>query len=461
MAQTGVARTAMAQTRGCVTAAGAAFPPDLVLSPTSRWPTTLPDETVRAVLRRPVPAGRPPAVQAMRSRPRASIVVVTYGNLVYNRLCLESVLANTHGVEYELVVVDNGSPDETPAYLRVLARLHPQVRVHCNARNLGFAAASNQGLAAATGEVLVLLNNDTIVPPGWLARLDRHLEDPAVGLVGPVTNRTGNEAQIETGYRTYGELLAFARAHQDTHDGERFDIRMVAMFCAALRRQTFEHVGPLDERFGIGLFEDDDYALRVRAAGYRVVCAEDTFVHHFGQASIGQLAASGAYGALFEANRRRFEAKWGVTWQPHQRRPNQAYGELADRIRAVARAALPTGATVLVVSKGDDDLLDLGGPRGWHFPQANDGTYAGYYPADSAAAIAHLEAMRAKGAEFLLFPSTALWWLEHYRGFREHLEARHELAVAQSETCYVFALKASGTGAGGTVAEQRQGEVRP
>ncbi|CAA9295737.1 MAG: hypothetical protein AVDCRST_MAG93-4242, partial [uncultured Chloroflexia bacterium] len=414
------------------------FPPGLVLAPTSRWPTTLPEETVRAVLTAPLTVRAGPLPRTSR---RVTIVVVTLDNLVYTRLCLESVLAYTEAPDYEIVVVDNGSLDDTPAYLRSLAEANTHVRVILNDRNCGFAAATNQGLAAATGETLVLLNNDTIVLPGWLARLVRHLDDPAVGLIGPLSNRTGNEAEIEAPYRTYGELLAFAWRHAEGTAGERADVRTLAMFCAAMRRDVYERIGLLDERFGLGMFEDDDYAMRVRAAGYRVSCAEDVFVHHFGQASIGKLAADSKYGALFHANRRRFEKKWGVRWEPHRRRPNHRYQQLAERIREVVRAALPRGANVIVVSKGDDALLDLDDRRAWHFPQTEDGEYAGHHPADCTEAITQLEALRVKGGDYLLFPETALWWLEHYVDFRRHLERWYCEAVRREDTCVIFALR--------------------
>ena len=136
----------------------------------------------------------------------------------------------------------------------------------------------------------------------------------------------------------------------------------------------------------------------MRAAGYRVVCAEDAFVHHFGEASFGELVPTGRYGELFRANKARFEEKWGVTWQPHLRRPNAWYRDLVERIRDVVDRELPPDATVLVVSNGDDELLKLGASRrGWHFPQMEDGTYAGYHPGDRAEAIAHLEALRGEG----------------------------------------------------------------
>ena len=130
----------------------------------------------------------------------------------------------------------------------------------------------------------MLLNNDTVPAGDWLPRLLTHLEDPGVGLVGPVTNRAGNEAQIETAYRTFGQYMAFAEERWRRCGDQRTEIRVATMFCAAMRREVFAQVGPLDERFEIGLFEDDDYSMRVRAAGYGVVCAEGLFLHHFGQA---------------------------------------------------------------------------------------------------------------------------------------------------------------------------------
>jgi len=117
------------------------------------------------------------------------------------------------------------------------------------------------------------------------------------------------------------------------------------------------------------------------------------------------------------------------------------YRQLVRRIREVAQTNLPPGATVVVVSRGDEAMLELGdGRRGWHFPQEHGGVYAGHYPADSAEAIVHLEELRSRGGEFLLFPETSLWWLEHYGGFRKHLEERHRLFVRKEGTCLIFAF---------------------
>ena len=250
--------------------------------------------------------------------PRASIIIVTYNNLALNKLCLASVLYNTEHLNYEVIVVDNNSSDGTPEYLRQLAAEHSHIRIILNPANHGFARANNQGIAVSTGEHFILLNNDTVVPPGWLSRLLKHLEDPRIGMVGPVTNFVGNEAKIEVTYETWAEMEKFAATWAGEHDGEVADIRMLAMFCVALRRETYELVGPLDEQFGMGMFEDDDYTERVKAAGLRVVCAADVFVHHFGQAAFKKLIERGEYAELFDENRRRFEAKWNTKWIPHK-----------------------------------------------------------------------------------------------------------------------------------------------
>jgi hypothetical protein len=300
----------------------------------------------------------------------------------------------------------------------------------------------------AAGDNLVLLNNDTLPTRGWLSGLLRHLGDPTVGLVGPVTNRAGNEAQIEVPYDTYRSLVNFARRQALRHAGEAFDIRTLTMFCLAMRRDTYERIGPLDERFEIGLFEDDDYSMRARAAGLRVLCAEDVFVHHFGQASFGKLAATGEYGPLFDANRRRWESKWARRWEPYARRPSAAYQELVQCIRRAALAVLPAGVGAIVVSHGDDALVALDGRRVWHFPRGADGGYAGHHPAGSAEAVEGLERLRAEGGQYLLLPRPAFWWLEYYVDFRRHLEASYR-RIWNDGCCMIYELGDSPLRAGG------------
>lgn len=249
--------------------------------------------------------------------PLVSVIVVTFGGLPLTRRCLESLLEGETWPRLEVLVVDNGSADGTPEHLRSLAAADPRVRVFPQNRNLGFPAANNAGLAEARGEIVLLLNNDTVVPPGMIGRLVRPLQrDPGLGLVCATTNFCGNEARVEPDYEDLDGLPRFAAARARHHSGQLFDLRVAAMYCVALRREVFQAVGPLDEAFGIGMFEDDDYSLRVRRAGWRVACAEDAYVHHVGQGSFQSLARQ-EYEALWSRNQAHYEKKWGERWKPH------------------------------------------------------------------------------------------------------------------------------------------------
>jgi GT2 family glycosyltransferase len=416
------------------------FPASMPLEPVSRRPTVLPRATVEAALDTPLPRYEGGAGAIGES---ASIVVVTHDNLAFTRLCLRSVLANS-GEGIELIVVDNGSSDGTPSYLARLAERDARVRVLLNGTNAGFAPACNQGLGLATGDHLILLNNDTLVAPGWLAGLRRHLAEPGVGLVGPVTNRIGNEAEIDADYATWGEFLAAAARRAGEHAGEWLEIGTPAMFCLAMRRQTFLRLGPLDEGYEIGLLEDDDYAERGRRAGYELRCADDVLVHHFGEASFGRLVAGGEYRRILEANQQRYAEKWGRPWQPYGRRPNPRYEREAEQVREAVKETVPSGSTVLVISRGDERLLQLNGRRAQHFPQTADGAWAGHHPADSGEAVEHLESLRERGAEFLVIPPTYLWWLRHYDGLRRHLESEYEPVVSDDRAGAIYRLLGDG-----------------
>lgn len=116
------------------------------------------------------------------------------------------------------------------------------------------------------------------------------------------------------------------------------------------------------------------------------------------------------------------------------------YRDRVGRVRAQVRATVPEGSRVLIVSRGEESLLRLGRRDTGHFPQSPTGFYAGHYPADGAAAVAHLEELRAAGAQYLAIPAEASWWLEHYPELRELLEREGEMLAGDREVARVYAL---------------------
>ena len=273
--------------RRLVSPAPAQLPAELSLKVASRGPLELEAETRDYILRRPIPSVPHPGVP-----PAASVVMPAAGSLECTRLALECLLANTDDLAYEVVVISNGSRKELRDYLEVLAARNRWLHLIHNERNLGFAAACNQGFRTAEGERLVVLSNDTIVPPGWLSGLMTHLDDPEIGLAVPTTNCAGGNAQVPAGYTTYEEMLGFARRRNRDHGGNApTDFDRLVTFCAAMRRDVWREAGSFDEGLEVGIF-DEEYENRVRASGHRVVRANDVFVHRFG----GGFATSGAVG---------------------------------------------------------------------------------------------------------------------------------------------------------------------
>ncbi len=251
--------------------------------------------------------------------PYISVIVLTYNNIDLTRACLDSVLTQTDYPHFELIVVDNASTDGTPEYLKQLAEQHPNIKLILSSTNTGFAAGNNLGLKAAQGDFLVMLNNDTVVTTGWLRTLYRHFQlNPHLGLLGPVTNNIGNEAKVDVTYDELQAMPAAARNHTLAHMGKLFEMRTVAFFCVMLRREVYAQLGGLDENFGRGFFEDDDYCRRIEQAGWSIACADDVFVHHHLSASFGQMLSTERQ-KLFDTNKAYYESKWG-TWVPHRYR---------------------------------------------------------------------------------------------------------------------------------------------
>ena len=120
--------------------------------------------------------------------------------------------------------------------------------------------------------------------------------------------------------------------------------------------------------------------------------------------------------------------------------PYVGYSRLLVEVHVAVRKSVPRGRTVLVVTRGDEQLVRLEGRRGWHFPRHEDGRWGGFHPSDSQAAIDDLEKLRSKGAQYLVFPETALWWLDFYGDFAEHLDSRYEV-LERGESCVIYDIR--------------------
>ncbi|PWW02768.1 GT2 family glycosyltransferase [Paenibacillus cellulosilyticus] len=249
--------------------------------------------------------------------PKVSIVIAAYNNFIFTERCVESIFAHNRNPNLEVIIVDNGSSDET----RNWGGSHSQLKLVRLSHNLGYAAANNLGCRLSVGDYILLLNNDTIVSEGWMEGLIEPLRNNLeLGMVGPVSNSVGNDQMLEFAVSNdvHGAEPAFLNKFKQLYKGRRRMTDNLGFFCVAMKREVYEAVGGLDENFGIGMFEDDDYCLRVRNSGYQLAIIEDVFVHHSGSATLRQLPNT-QYQSLFDQNKRLFESKWNMRWKPHPR----------------------------------------------------------------------------------------------------------------------------------------------
>jgi GT2 family glycosyltransferase len=244
-----------------------------------------------------------------KAHPFVSIVILTYNQLDKTQSCLDSIHRYTTA-PYEVIVVDNHSTDGTPQFLQKWKRLSKNHKVILNKKNKGFAGGNNQGIKVAKGEYVVLLNNDTIVTENWLENLLVPFEkDSQIGLVGPMSNFVAGKQLVRNfEARTNEDLQEWAQKFSQTNY-EQFEYahRLVG-FCLAVKREVISKIGLLDERFGKGNYEDDDYSLRAYLSGYKLAIAKNTFIYHYGNSSFK--ANNIDYLKSLETNRKIFLSKW-------------------------------------------------------------------------------------------------------------------------------------------------------
>jgi O-antigen biosynthesis protein len=253
----------------------------------------------------------------MNAENSVSIVVLTHNNLVFTRECFDALRQNTQA--YELVVVDNASTDGTPDYLRELQRASDDVKVVLNAHNAGFAAGCNIGVAEASFGKICLLNNDTVPYAGWLDNLRSALEE-GVGAVGAkllLANNTIQHAGIEFEHRLrpvphFWPYHRFLGEPSDLPAANVLEaVPAVTAACLLTTRAIWDEVGGMDEGYSVANFEDVDFNLAVRDAGYRVIYQpRSRLLHYWGTTvnAVGQ--GPGTPAAHFGQNFSRLMDKW-------------------------------------------------------------------------------------------------------------------------------------------------------
>ena len=242
----------------------------------------------------PAPVLHTPVPQPMPQQP-VDVIVPVYRGLDDTRNCIESVLASPCRTHWQLVVINDASPEpEVTAWLREKAAQEPRITLLENEENLGFVGTVNRGMALNTAHDVLLLNSDTVVANDWLDRIRQAAYgDARIASVTPFSNNAticsyprfceGND--LPPGMDTAAIDALCAR----TNPGQVVDVPTGVGFCMYIRRDSLNAVGLFDtEHFGKGYGEENDFCQRAAAAGWRNLHLLDTFVLHTGGVSFGE-----------------------------------------------------------------------------------------------------------------------------------------------------------------------------
>ena len=269
---------------------------------------------VGTVLSRTIPSSRP-----VRRRPTiayakpttVTIVLPVYEDVDSTRLCLETLLADVPGhVTRTIVAIDDASPNPAISALLDTLAAAGEIVLLRNPTNLGFARSVNRALETIPAGDVLLLNADTVLPPGFLDRLVRAAYGAAdIGSVTPLSNNGENTSLprrfVENALPLLSEIRAIDAIAAEVNRGVVVDLPNGTGFCLYLRRDCLDGIGPLGTQFGRGYLEDVDFCLRASLAGFRNVCAADVYVGHAGTRSFGESKR-----ALVVRNLRTIEAQY-------------------------------------------------------------------------------------------------------------------------------------------------------
>lgn len=225
---------------------------------------------------------------------KVSIVILVWNRLDITMACVKSILRNTKH-PFELIIVDNGSKEPVGEWVRKNFTHMDHIIYHRNDVNQGFPQGCNDGMGHASGEHIVLLNNDTIVTPYWLCRQVAAFCDPNIGIVGPVSRETSEfqnvfdvlhfeqlpkSLQTQKPFSSLKELIQFSFSYTLMMLGEKQPERFIAGLCMVIRKEVWQKIGGMDACYGFGNCEDTDYCIRTKRLGYRVEVLRDIFIDH-------------------------------------------------------------------------------------------------------------------------------------------------------------------------------------
>lgn len=240
-----------------------------------------------------------------------SIIIITYNNLEkYTIPCFNSILKYSNPKNTEIIFVDNYSHDFTRDFIIKQADKYRHVKYILNEKNLGYAAGNNIGIRESKGKYVILLNNDTLVSEKWLEKLVIPFEDSNVALVGPISNRIGSLQQVLLPNIDSNNWEIESKKYTEKHSGEYFETAKLCFFCVAISREALNIIGLLDTNFGIGNYEDDDYCLRAKNMGFKILINEGCYIWHFGSGSFSMLSKD-TVRSLYEQNKKYIDKKHG------------------------------------------------------------------------------------------------------------------------------------------------------
>lgn len=239
---------------------------------------------------------------------KASFIILSYNLLEFTSNCIESIRMMVPESAREIVVVDNASEDGSVEWLRE----QEDIVLVENTENTGFPKGCNIGIEAADCENdIFLLNNDTLMVDNALFWLRMGLyESDEVGTAGSVSNYCGNMQQVAGNIRETDKLMKYGFMNNVPMEFPYEEKLFLIGFALLIKREVYNIVGKLDERFTPGNFEDNDYGLRVLQAGYKNVLCRNSFIIHFGSKTFKKSANT--YNDIMQVNAGKFKEKWDI-----------------------------------------------------------------------------------------------------------------------------------------------------